>query len=334
MASLREKLKALAQDKFKLTVLIIGILLFCVVAFVGGIQITMSPEFCKLCHKAMMPEYVTWKVSSHSRIRCVDCHAAFEEGMIAVYIEKIGAVKHLVEYTLGTYHTPIKMKHSIPSERCMMCHSDNRNYTVSGDLIVPHKKHEEKGVACIECHRGVAHGNIYSRGVISNKAELAKWTLEDGKKNMIKDYTSPDMDTCINCHKNRGVTFRCEACHSTIFTPDDHKDWNTWKTKHGKDAEANINSCNKCHSYGMKVDVNINTGNKTFDYAWGNEFCRKCHSQKPDDHKNRDVWMPYHKEAVKAKGMTNCQACHSIKEDMAAKSPASRVYCNTCHWFK
>ncbi|KNZ71000.1 putative multiheme cytochrome c [Thermincola ferriacetica] len=346
---IRDKFKfdlSKTEDKLKLFILVSGALLFILVAAVAGISLTMSPEFCVLCHDAMQPEYVTWKVSSHSNIRCVDCH--MEPGVVNILIEKVMASKHLINYAITKEYKeekPLHMKNELPSHLCEKCHNvKNRNFTLSGDLIVPHELHGEKGVGCVKCHSGVAHGNIYKRGV--SVGDIGAWTLEDGKKNMAKQFTQPDMDVCVECHMNpakfgvqgvKSVTFRCEACHKSIFTPENHKDkgW-TSQGLHGVSAESGdkeFKGCVMCHSIGVKTEK-IATGNKVKDFAWGNQFCSSCHAKLPPSHAQRDVWMPNHKKVVATKGMKNCEACHSLKAPEGKVSAPAGLYCNKCHWFK
>jgi len=353
---LRDKLKfdlSKTEDKLKLFILVSGVLLFLLVATVGGISLTMSPNFCKLCHKAMTPEYVTWKYSSHSQIACVDCH--MEPGVVNIMIEKVMATKHLVDYLKGDYekHLPIKMKHELPSHLCEQCHSvKTRNFTLSGDLIVPHEKHGEKGVGCVKCHSGVAHGNIAGRAA-TKTGDLGAWTDEDGKKNMIPEYVRPDMDVCVDCHITpakygvkgvESVTWSCEACHRDINTPKSHRA-PVWLQTHGLDAAKELKDCVSCHDIGIKPSLAadgvrnnmIKAGSTAKDYAWKNDFCIACHSKKPADHQNRAVWMPNHKNAVASKQMKNCVACHSIQKAKPGEtlpSPAKEVACNNCHWFQ
>lgn len=341
------------EDKLKLFILVSGTLLFLLVATVGGISLTMSPEFCKLCHNAMMPEYVTWKNSSHSNIRCVECH--MKEGVVEIMIEKVAAMGHLYDYTTGHYKEvlPIKMKHELTDDFCVKCHSvTTRNFTLSGDLVIPHAKHGEKGVACVKCHSGVAHGNIDSRDVIKVGDDLGAWTVEDGKKHMQKEFVRPDMDVCVDCHITpskygvegvQSVTWACEACHKSIYTPKSHAA-PTWLASHGKDAEQAVKGCASCHAIGITPNtvadgVKNNTtkvGSQAKDFAWSNQFCINCHSKKPKNHMDKNVWMPTHRDVVAAKGMQNCVACHSIQkpEGQPLKSPAKEVACNNCHWFK
>ncbi|MHB9093900.1 MAG: cytochrome c3 family protein [Eubacteriales bacterium] len=353
---LRDKLKfdmSKTEDKLKLFILISGTLLFLLVATVGGISLTMSPDFCKLCHKAMTPEYVTWKYSSHSQIACVDCH--MEPGVVNILLEKMVATKHLYTYLTNGYEEemPLHMKRELPSHLCEQCHSiKTRTFTLSGDLKDPHEYHEKVGVGCVKCHSGVAHGNIAGRAATKAGDDLAAWNDEDGKKNMIKEYVRPDMDTCVSCHLNpakygvkniKSVSWSCETCHKSIFTPKTHT-VPTWLNTHGLDAENDLKTCVSCHAMGVKptyaadgVKNNIiKSGAQAKGFAWTSEFCINCHSKKPKNHEDKSYWMPNHKNAVASKQMKNCVACHSIQKPKGGetlKSPAKEVACNKCHWF-
>lgn len=318
------------KNKTRFVLLIVGLLVVLFLAIVTFTPLTTSANSCKACH-SMQPEYVTWKVSAHANIRCVDCHASSKGlGLSANF----AAFRYVLTEVTGGWSAPIKVAEPISADTCKTCHTTKRTYNFPGDLIVPHDKHDKKGIACVQCHKGVAHGQITERKVNGNKDNLAKWTAADGQNNMMTEFTRPSMDTCIECHHSRGVNIKCEACHQTIFTPDDHKNTKTWIPSHGLNAEKNLQPCNKCHSYGMKMNKNVKTGDATRDYAWGNNYCAKCHAEKPNSHKDREVWMPTHKDVVKQKGMKNCQACHAIKEADAANSPAAGVFCNRCHVFK
>ena len=352
---LRDKFKfdlSQKEDKLKLFILVIGALLLVLVVTVGGISATMSPGFCKLCHKTMTPEFVTWQNSSHSQIDCVDCH--MEPGIVNIVKEKIGATGHLYDYVTENYkeNWPIKMKHELPSYLCEQCHSvSNRNFTLSGDLKVPHELHGQKGVSCVQCHSGVAHGNIAGRKVTEG-ANVSVWTDKEGKENMAPEFVRPDMDTCVACHMNppkfgikdvKSVTFSCEACHENIYTPQSHKAA-VWQGTHGLDAEQNLTSCVGCHAIGSnegfeaKGIVQVKNPNpQVQDYVWKTDFCVNCHSQKPKDHIDKSQWLPNHKNVVASKQVKNCIACHSIQQAKPGeklKSPAKEVTCNNCHWFK
>ena len=313
------------EDKLKLFIVVAGLLIIIGVGSVAGIQLTMYPSFCSSCHE-MLPEYRTWQNSSHSQLKCTECH--IEPGMVNLIKHKMGAMTQLYQHVTKTYERPIEMPHPIDSKVSQKCHSANRRFTTSGDLIIPHQRHEEKGIECVNCHYGVAHGKIAEREVTA-EGDFEAWTVSTGQQEMDKMYTKPDMDTCMRCHMKRGVTIKCEACHKTISTPTDHS-FATWKTGHGLKAKESINACNKCHSYGNEVTQVATGGDKTTEYARGNSFCYKCHSTRPVTH-GAD-WLPKHNSVMAQKGQANCLVCHDINKPATANR-STETYCNRCHWF-
>jgi nitrate/TMAO reductase-like tetraheme cytochrome c subunit len=325
------------EDKRKMFILVTGTLLFVLVAAVTVIFLTTAPVY-----DVMTPEVVTWQISSHSQIRCADCH--MEQGVGQIITEKLQGEK------------AFKKANEITDAACVRCHAiETRNFTLTGDLIIPHALHGEKGVLCVKCHSGVVHGNISGRKV--SVGNSTTWTIEEGKKNMTPEFVRPDMDICVDCHLNppkygvqgvKTVTWACEACHKNINTPKNHRAPN-WLRTHGLDAVGQLVGCVDCHDVGITVSETkpklaadgtknnkLKKGFLAKDVAWTNEFCIDCHSQKPKDHQNRMSWMPNHKNSAAAKGMKNCVACHTVmkpKAGEALKSPAKIVACNNCHWF-
>jgi hypothetical protein len=78
-----------------------------------------------------------------------------------------------------------------------VCHKDKepaafpskRTYQVPDFVFFSHAKHTAAKVECASCH-----GMVY-------ETELAK------------PATLPRMDACVDCHKSRGATIVCTACH-------------------------------------------------------------------------------------------------------------------------
>lgn len=309
------------ENRLKLFILASGLTVFLVIALVGAIKVTMQPGFCGKCH-VMAPEYVTWEASSHVQVSCTDCH--IPPGLGNLVVHKVAALKELAMYATDTYDLPIKMGHKLPDEVCTQCHSVFREYTPSGDLIIPHERHASKGIQCVECHSGVAHGNILGRG-LTKTSDFSQWTAEVGKQQMIKDNTEPKMNVCMACHAQRKVTNACEACHTSITRPPDHnvKDFGT---THGKLAKKDIGYCNKCHSYAVEGQE-IPGVSKVAEYARGNSFCSDCHMQLPQSH--GDDWKIVHKNSAKG-NVEGCLVCHNNllpkKEDKATVT-----YCQQCH---
>lgn len=316
-----------SEDRLKFIILASGILIILIVGMTTTLSLTNQPSFCSACHKTMTPEYATWQVTSHSQIACTNCH--IKPGVVNTLLHKVKTLKEPVEYFTGTYPKPIEPTEKIDNENCLQCHSTNRIYTLSGDLIVPHDRHIKAGIKCVDCHYGVAHGKIYERGLTGAKAKVSpeQWTTKYAEE-VTADFTKPDMDTCIQCHIKKGKPISCETCHKSLSTPENHRT-DKWIGQHGLEAEKDIQWCTKCHNFGFKNN-NINIDNKTIAYAWGNSFCANCHSKLPAGH-NNNVWRNEHPQKVAQKGMKNCLACHRINESLPKLAPA-KVECIQCHF--
>lgn len=177
------------EGKLKLFIVASGLLIFVSIAMAGTLAATNQPSFCASCHKTMSPEYTTWSVSSHSQINCTACH--IKPGLVNTLLHKVKTMKEPYLYVTGTWEKPIKPTEVVENENCLTCHSQYRRYTLSGDLIVPHDRHVAAGVLCVNCHSGVAHANIYGRGLTGEEAPVApeKWTVEYAKTVSTKVFT-------------------------------------------------------------------------------------------------------------------------------------------------
>lgn len=317
------------EGKLKLFIVASGIAIVVILGMAGTLAATNQPAFCSVCHKTMSPEYTTWSVTSHANINCTACH--IKPGLVNTLLHKVKTMKEPVLYVTGTWEKPIKPTEKVENENCEACHSSNRNFTVEGDLIIPHEKHEKAGIQCVDCHYGVAHAKIYERGLTGEKAPVQpeKWTAVYAKTVATPEFTNPNMDTCIQCHHKRGVPISCETCHKTISTPVNHRDQAAWKTNHGLEAEKNIKYCQNCHNYGFG-DSGVKLDNPAAAYAWGNSFCISCHSKMPPGH-NNTTWRNEHGQVEKVKGIKNCEACHRPSDRYPDKAP-TKVACNQCHY--
>ncbi|PTX91595.1 NapC/NirT family cytochrome c [Opitutus sp. ER46] len=83
-----------------------------------------STQFCgEVCHKAMAPEYVTYRRGSHARVECVECHVG--SGAQWFVKAKINGTHQLIAYTLDNYKRPIEtpIKNLRPAQDiCEKCH--------------------------------------------------------------------------------------------------------------------------------------------------------------------------------------------------------------------
>jgi nitrate/TMAO reductase-like tetraheme cytochrome c subunit len=302
------------EDKLKALVIVSGIILALLFCTAGAINFTMSPQFCSKCH-VMAPEYTTWKASSHLRLACTDCHSR----------SVVDNLKEIYIYSTGIYDKPIKMSGKIQDAVCTRCHSQNRDFTLSFDLIIPHKQHADNKILCVDCHNGVAHGSILSRKVTED-GNYQAWTDSVGKKQMAKDYTEPKMNVCLDCHIKRKITEACEACHTSITLPPDHKP-KEWAYTHGLAAKVDLEYCNSCHSYSLEAkDVPVK--DLLARYARGNVFCYDCHQDRPVRHTTG--WKMTHKKGVKNGEISGCLVCHASTKP-SPKEKAVPTYCIKCH---
>ena len=209
------------EDKLKLVILIGGLIIVFGLAGVGAFAFTNRTDFCSSCHE-MQPEYRTFQASAHSKIDCVDCH--IEPGPINLIKDKVAAMVMVYKHFTKSYDSPIvypvAKKGKIKNEQCFVCHSENRQDTIPANIIFSHDKHLAKGVNCVDCHSGVAHGKIAERGV--SKASVIpfdKWTPAISAQQMVPKFSRPTMETCVQCHKQRNQTTSCTTCHNKISKP-------------------------------------------------------------------------------------------------------------------
>lgn len=274
---------------------------------------------CTQCHE-MRPEVFTWKVSAHDKFSCTVCHA---DKKAANYVGK---------HQNQSFNKPIKAIDAIPNEVCLKCHSSNRVTSPSGDLLIPHEKHLAAGVTCVKCHYGVVHAKMAERDLsnIVDQNNYDAWNMDVAKKVASKTYIQPSMWTCIECHKQVNVTRKCGACHTTIPTLPSH-DKPTWKYEHGVTARTDIEICIKCHTTPDKPTfIAVSTGDKAADFARAQDFCSKCHLQRPQMHEKSMV--PIHPNLVAKRGIENCLTCHDRKQPQPGET-VPKIYCNQCHWF-
>lgn len=285
--------------------------------YVEQTNVKQNQNKCIECHE-MKPEFLTWQTSAHSKFECTTCH-------------KVNFEDYQEQHQNQSFEKPITMKDTIPDSICLQCHSNNRVTSPSGDLIIPHKRHAKAKVACVACHSGVVHGNISKRGITAS-GELSNfdtWNKNVAKKVATDYFRQPNMWTCIKCHKQTGITRKCGACHITIPELPSH-DKPTWMAEHGKVARQKISECTKCHSTpGQRTKVNKSAKDKAKEFARSQDFCTKCHLQRPKMH--QESMLKIHPKKVVEKGVQNCLTCHDRQQPKRI-SRVTRTYCNQCHW--
>jgi nitrate/TMAO reductase-like tetraheme cytochrome c subunit len=321
-----------------MTLTLFFLALFASIGF-SGLKATSSSSFCSSCHE-MKPEFYTWKSSTHSEVDCVNCH--IEPGVKNLAKDKKNILVDTFKKKMNTYTAPIRMPGEIPDSACERCHNvDTREFTPSGDLIIPHDKHKIKGIECIQCHSGVAHGKIADRKM-TFQADYDKWDQEQGASAMADfKFIRPDMKTCMECHKARKISTECSLCHKTGMLPKSHKEADFATKTHGKLAAKDLQKCNQCHNdmskeklegyeEGSVLDKYLSKSSQStknqFDYAKENTFCLDCHLKRPASHQSK--FISKH-GALAKKDQQLCFACHNLNQGSITSK--NKVNCSSCH---
>ncbi len=110
-----------------------GTLVFILLTSVGSYEAfhyTESVEFCgKLCHKVMEPEYAAYHLSSHERVKCVDCHVG--SGANWYVKSKLSGLYQVYSVMFNKYPRPIPTPiHNLrpARETCEQCHWPQKFY--------------------------------------------------------------------------------------------------------------------------------------------------------------------------------------------------------------
>ncbi|MFC1748669.1 NapC/NirT family cytochrome c [Pseudomonadota bacterium] len=157
------------------------------VGFVAGIifwggfntamEISNTEGFCISCHEMEENVYREYQSTIHYsnrtgvRATCPDCHVPKE--WVHKVVRKIKASNELYHKVLGTIDTPEKFEDKrlelarnvwramkdTDSRECRNCHDfESMDYMKQGQRSVPqHIKAVDKGMTCIDCHKGIAH---------------------------------------------------------------------------------------------------------------------------------------------------------------------------------
>jgi cytochrome c nitrite reductase small subunit len=297
-----EKLKSFLKDEFKrifpnyrhlaikLPLILYGLYLI----IFEILHFTSTTFFCTICHSESFSKK-TAEQSAHKNFECGDCHTPHT--LIAKAYQKITVLPDLIPEITGHYEIPKipkkPLNFKITDESCTNCHSpETRIFSLSGDLILDHKKHMEihpnkpleikvagettamiqfnGDEECIYCHFNVAHS-------------------------VDEENYRPRMNFCMrNCHDGKTAPDTCSLCHKNKPLPDSHKA-KDWYEVHGE--RASVENCTICH-------------------GWVEDYCSECHSKRPKSHTLN--WKSTHKHEAKS-DPSGCAACHKSE------------FCLKCH---
>ena len=105
------RLRSIAILVFVLTV--VNLMIVSTATF-KGVEVMDTDSFCgETCHKVMQPEAVAHQITTHSSVRCVDCHIG--EGATHYARAKLRGAAQMVEFITGDYSRPAPQPTEVPN---------------------------------------------------------------------------------------------------------------------------------------------------------------------------------------------------------------------------
>ncbi len=150
--------------------------------------------------------------------------------------------------------------------------------------------------ACQQCHTTYRVVSASGDLLIPHRAhiEVLKMSCSDCHRALVhtqntRGVNTPQMKMCLKCHDGRKASAQCKSCHTEKAYPESHRA-KDWIKVHSERAEDK--SCAKCH-------------------AWTPDFCKECHSKKPESHAGN--WKKLHAKPAK-ENSKRCMICHKKKK--------------------
>jgi hypothetical protein len=201
-----------------------------------GVEVMESVAFCgTVCHTVMQPEHTAFQRSSHSKLRCADCHIG--HGADWFVKSKISGSWQMVSVALNLYPTPIATPvHSLRPARdtCEQCHwptkhvgdklqvrtkfaEDEANSVTKTVMLMKVGGQQGTGSTGIHWHvdRGVkirylsdaSRQNIYDVELTSPDGKVQVFKTKEQPKGAV-EWRSMD---CVDCHNRPSHTFKMPA---------------------------------------------------------------------------------------------------------------------------
>jgi len=148
-------------------------------------------RFCgTACHSVMNPEWITYQVSPHARVECVECHVG--EGIGAAVDAKLNGVWQMISVTFNLYEKPIPtpVRNLRPArETCEKCHWPEKFYGRRLKTIVHYQEDESSTPRFstlnlkIDAGHSATQSGIHWHIARSNEVRYA--SVDDERKEMI-----------------------------------------------------------------------------------------------------------------------------------------------------
>lgn len=189
-----------------------------------------TAEFCgTACHGVMNPEWTTYQVSPHARVKCVECHVG--EGVDALIDSKLNGARQMLLFNLDSYdkpiHTPVKQLRPA-RETCEKCHWPEKFYGERMDIFTRYDRDFDSSPRYSTLNLKIDTGKVANRAGIHwhiGKQNKVRYTsIDDERRTMIR-VESLQPDGSYRQFSNRretaaadsGQEFRvmdCVDCHN------------------------------------------------------------------------------------------------------------------------
>ena len=289
-------------SKFKQLNLKAKVLLVAAAVLVGAsgmIVVTGQPGFCNSCH-IMNTYYDSWKVSSHHKVNCTECH--LEPGFMGYVKGKSVAPAHLVNYVLGRVST--KPNSTIKDVSCLRSECHETKDLVSKEIDYDgvkftHKNHVEKVLGGITISCGTCHSHFEG-----------------------DEHFKVNRDVCFSCHflkdsqsKSKLVQTNCLDCHEP---PDKVIKRGLVTVNHTEFVSYNASCEDSCHRGQVEKESNV-----------GDSVCLNCHSFSRSEEQTAAELHKTHTHGEKVE----CFACHGkVRHGPTKDAPlAVMMDCKNCH---
>jgi len=230
---------------------------------------TLQPDYYGR-YPQLQGRIAAWRKSTHARISCAACH--IDPGAVGYLTFAAKSIPAF--YSQLIFGPSDENLLGVPSKAaCQKCHTDYRQVSPAGDLLIPHRAHVEVlKINCPVCHKNLVH-SLNAAG-----------------------YNKPEMQTCLSlCHNGVKATNQCSKCHTQKIVPPSHlaKNWldvHPTMTTTINCAQCHAwapNYCRECHSHRPPSHVGnwkqlhgaraTARGTKGCLFCHGAAFCAKCH---------------------------------------------------------
>ena len=221
----------------RLFLIVLGLTLVNVLFMVGVSMRTLhfmdQPRFCgNACHQVMNPEWTTYQVSPHARVKCVECHVG--EGIDALIDSKLNGLYQIISATFHLYEQPIPTPvHQLrpAQETCEHCHWPAKFY---GNKLLPNVSYALDSLSTpryttlnLKIDSGLRTGSPGIHWHIADENQVRYASVGDDRRRIIwVEVRQPD-----------GMYIRYENTRLSQS-----------KVQTGPDEEARIMDCVDCHN--------------------------------------------------------------------------------------